>query len=72
MVAAGRIQAALPDTPARPTSHAFIARYRANPTNARVLQRFRAWLTGEARATARWVDAVARGRDLQIRTRTPA
>ena len=67
-IGAGRIGAALPGTPAWLSGHAYIARYRANPANARTLQRFRAWLIGEARATARWVETVAAGRDLQLRT----
>lgn len=68
LAAAGRIKAAFPDQPAHRSAHVFLARYRADAANARILQRFRAWLAGEARATARWVDTVASGRDLQIRS----
>ena len=57
-VAAGRIATAFPGAAARPSSHAFTARYRETPVTARALRRFRAWLTGEARATARWIETL--------------
>lgn len=68
VAAAGGIEAVFPDAVATPSSHAFVARYRSTPASARTLQRFRAWLIGEARATSRWVEGIAAGRDLQIRS----
>jgi LysR family glycine cleavage system transcriptional activator len=39
--------------------HGFVARYRGDVVSRRHLQRFRAWLSAEARATADWLDRVA-------------
>jgi LysR family glycine cleavage system transcriptional activator len=68
--AAGRVEAVFPDQAAHASSHVFLARYRDDAAGARTIQRFRAWLLGEARATARWVETIVDGRDLQIRTRS--
>lgn len=56
---AGEVALPYADLPGRWSAHGFVARFRADAASRRHIQRFRAWLADEARATAAWLARTA-------------
>lgn len=70
---AGEVGLPYADLPGRWTDHGFVARFRPDAASRRHIQRFRAWLVQESRATAAWLDREAeRIREGATVTRAPA